>query len=322
MSRIWKFLDGLQPCYAPDDGAGGGDDGGDGVVGEHPEFDVPEGVGTGDDGGEDSGNPPAPPQARQPLAAGGAGGRQPVEPPEETVPRHRLNEVIQQRNEYFRQFEEHRQETEKLRRFIAQALGIQDPNAPPAAKALTPREQAIQQRIFELVPWLKDLQGLAANAQTLTELVGTMPAFERQSKQYWTRVASSTFEDLESKIAPVILGAGKKAADLDDRAKARYRQDFFNWIQMDARRVERYEAIDRSLIDEFVKDVDETVVQPLRRQYGAGALQRARQAGRLPVAGNGSAPVQPVRQSAVPKDADEAADRAWENLQDRLNAGG
>lgn len=326
MYRAWKFLDGLSVCFdTPDDGGAGGDGGEHstgGGAGDHPEFEVPDGVGGAGDGEHDGGNPPAKAGAPDPSAAGGApGGRGPGGQPVETVPKYRLDETIAARDRFERESRETKAEVEKLRRYVATALGIADPNAPAPAKELTPREKAIQQRIFELIPELKDLKDLAQHAGSLKGLVEQMPAFERQTGQYWNRVAATMLEGMEDGIAALVLGDGKKGADLDPKMKARYRADFASWVGADPKRVERYEAIDRTLIDEYKAEVDEAVVQPLRRQYGAKAATRARQIGKLPVAGNSSAPVAGVKKPAVPVgDADAAADAAWANLQERVAA--
>jgi hypothetical protein len=91
-------------------------------------------------------------------------------------------------------------------------------------------------------------------------------------------------------------------------------------VQAEEARVERYEALDQTLLDEYRKEIDDTVVAPLRRQYGASALSRSRQVDKLPVAGGSGTPTRTPKPKAEPLDEDSAADAAWANLQERLTA--
>ncbi len=329
MFNFWRFLNGPTLYFdAMDDLGGGGGGGGEleeeAPIGEHPDFETPEGVGgTGEEGVK----PGAPAGNGERRAAGEegeqpVGGRKPGQQPVENVPKHRLDAVIQQRDTLQTEITSTKTELKRLQRLVGASLGIVDPDAPGQPKVLSDREKAIQARILELVPWLKNLQGLSEKAESLAGLAESAPDFERQTKQYWGRVAQQMLDGMEASIAPLILGEGKKATDLSPEMKARYRVDFFNWVQADPKRVDRYEAVDRSLVDDYRKELDDYFVGPVRRQYGAGVVTRQKQVAKLPVGGNSSAPVAGGKPKPKLADEDAAADAAWTNFQERQQARG
>ena len=327
MFKFWRLLDGQSLLLdTPDDGGGGGaddgnpDDGTGGDPDEHPDFEIPGGVGGADEDGVEAGNPPGTPGGKPKAAAGGQPGGRQQGRQDETIPKYRLDEVSQQRDRLQAEVTTTKSELEKLKRIVTNALGITDPNE-GKPRQLTDREKAIQGRILELFPELKTLMALAPKVESLTGLADQMPAFERQSQQYWNRVAKTMLDGMADAVAPMFLGEGKKASDLTKEQRARFQVDFFNWIQADDKRVERYEAIDSTLIDEYRQELDAAWVQPLRRQSGVTALNRGRQVGRLPVGGNSSAPASTPKPKQKPLDEDTAADAAWANFQERIAQG-
>lgn len=320
MFKFW-MLNGLRVQMLHDDPSDGGGGGGEGIAddlpptGEHPDFDIPGGVGRGEEGSVD--DDPAPQPRAQPRAGDPAGrGRQ---EPVETVPKHRLDEVIAARDEIAERLATTDKELARFKKLIGASLGIVDPDAPDAPKPLTEREQALQARILQLLPpWVGKLQKIADKVDVLDDVAAQMPDFSNQNKQYWTRVARQMCDGMEAKVAPLFLGKGKAAGDMSPEMRARYRSDFFQWVQSNDKRMERYEGLDNSLIDDYAKELDATVVAPLRRQYGAAALTRSREVARLPVSGGAGTPTRTPQPRPKPVDEDEAADRAWANLQERL----
>lgn len=321
MFKFWKLADGQCLYFSPDDGGGGGamdDDGGgesqeasDGL--EHPDFEAP--VGDDDAAGDGQGDPAdrgagdSAPRRRQPAA------------PIESIPKHRLDEVIRQRDEFGGRLSSQESELRKLRSIVAGALGIQDPNAPGQPRELTPREKAVQKKLFELVPGLEHIGDLVAQRESLLGLAESVPDFERQNKQYWDRVAKSTMESLDGAVAKAMLGPNKSVKDLSKEAVGRFRRDFFSWVSDDEVRRDRYESLDAALIEEYVKEVDASLIAPLRRRYGADVMGRAGRIAALPVGGNSSAPVANQKPKQRPElDEDAVADAAWQNFKERQAA--
>ena len=322
MFKFWRFLNGPTLLFdAVDDGGGGGGEeyDSDQPTGEHPEFDVPD-LGGADNNGARAGSA----TGNEDDAAGASGdkpaGKKSGQPPADVIPKHRLDAVIARERALQQRYAATDAEVKRLKALLAANLGIVDPNAPPSAKPLNDREKAIQARILELVPWLKDLQALAGNAEVLSGLAASAPDFDRQTKQYWNRVAATYMDSVDASIAPLILGEGKTAKDLTPQLRGRYRTDFLNWVQSDPDRVTRYESIDRTLVDDYRKELDDTFVAPVRRQYGADQVNRQKRTANLPVAGSSSAPVAGKKDTPKPVDEDAAADAAWKNLQERLAA--
>jgi len=324
--KFWKLADGQCLYFGPDGGGGGGDEAGAGdddggheaeaSTGlEHPDFVVP-----GGEDGSDAGEGDATGQGAGDLATGAK--KKPAEPVE-NVPKHRLDDVIRQRDEFGGRVTSQEAELKKLRALVAGALGITDPDAPAKPRELTAREQAVQKKLFELIPGLEHIKDLVDQKESLLGLAASVPDFERQNKQYWDRVAKSTMDALDASVAKTMLGDGKTAKDLPKEIQARFRRDFFNWVQNDAERQGRYESLDATLIEDFAKEVDATLVAPLRRRYGADVVNRAKAAGKLPIGGSSSAPVSGQKPKEKPSlDEDTVADAAWTNFKERQSAAG
>ncbi len=331
MSRFWKFSDGFTLYFdAPDAGSGGGaaddpaDAGAGGADDDHPDFAMPGArAASGDDAeNQDAGNAAGDDPDDAASGEGDQPGRRKGGKPE-FVPIHRLDEVIQQRDQLNSRFTAIEAENKRFRDILAKSLGL-DPANPdqPRAKELTDREKAIQARIYELVPELKTLKTLAEKQDALIKLADSAPDVARQTESYWKRVATTMFEGMEATVAPTLLGDGKTVADLAPATRQRIRQDFVNWIGADPKREERYEALDRTLIDDFRKDLEDVYLAPVRRQSGAATARRAAAVGRLPVSGASSAPTTTPKPKAVPADEDAAADAAWKQMQEAVTAAG
>ena len=135
------------------------------------------------------------------------------------------------------------------------------------------------------------------------------------------RVAKSTMTSLDNGVAAAMLGKGRTSKDLGVKAASRFRRDFFEWVQSDQERLDRYEGLDPNLVEDYVKEVDETLIAPLRRRYGADAMSRYRAVENLPVGGHSSAPVgTPKPKGKAAPDEDAAADAAWANFKERQAA--
>lgn len=332
MLKFWKLFDGQTLFFeAPDSGGGGGDggdggDAGDGGDGggeasdglEHPDFKMPggtddgaagDGGGEGDQGGQEGGG-----AARKPKPKGAV----------ESVPKHRLDEVIRSNADLKRQLANLEAENKRFKGGILASLGVRDPDAPAEPKQLTDRERAIQKRLMELIPGLGNLDKLSKlveKSDVLESLVASVPEFTKQNERYWDQVAKTMAGAMETALAPLLLGEGKTAKDLSKDQQLRFRREFAAWVQGSDERIDRYESLDSTLVDDFVKELEDMVVAPLRRRYGADTLNRSGNASRLPVGGNSSAPVgsrKPNEKKALSED--DAADAAWKNFKERVAA--
>lgn len=320
-----------QPLFnSPDDGSGGGADdfgGGDGGGGgpvEHPDFEIPGGVGGSDDGqGDDDqrrgeGEPPA--RGAQNGGTPPRGQNQPAgQPPDGFIPKYRLDDVIRQNQTLQDQLRSMNDADRKLKMQLAAAFGITDPNN-PQPRALSDKEKAIQARIFELIPGLDKLLPLAAKAGELNTVLERVPEFSRQNDAYWQRLAKSTMTSVENAIAPALLGEGKTAKDLSPGQVKRFRSDFFSWVQSDRELQSRYLSGDSGLVADYVKELEETVLAPMRRQNGARAIAGDRRRQNLPIGGSNGTPTSGGSQTPKPLDEDAAASLAWKRAQEAIAA--
>lgn len=243
------------------------------------------------------------------------------------IPKHRLDEVIAQR-EAERQVlareraerAAERAELDRLRKLASVAFGGE---SPAEGKPLDPRVKAARDRLLEVMPELRDVLELASKKADLLGVAGELPHIQQSTQNYWKRVASMTVDKVADNLAPLLLGDGKSGTDLTPAQRGKLQRDFLAWIEDDdsGERAQRYEGLDAKLADEFRDYVDGIYgFSSIRRTQNAAALAAGRAAGRLPVSGSSSAPVVAAPDNKKPQTDDEAADLAWRHAQAAMAA--
>jgi hypothetical protein len=159
------------------------------------------------------------------------------------------------------------------------------------------------------------LSELADIAKRKGDLLGAIDA-TRHYNEAQTHVANqftaASLGKLHDAAAVHLLGTGKSGADLSDMAKGAITSRFVAWVESDPERINRYNAFDAKLGDEFWPLYRAAVYDPIRRADSVAALTSHEGRPALPQGGAQAAPVAPAPpQPAVPADEDAIHERSW-----------
>ena len=298
---IGMAMDGEEGGGGDDGGgdSGGGDEGG----GESPQ--IPPGMWRGEGLPEQQQSQPG-----QPAPSAPAG-----QPPPQAEDRQRFEDLNRNHQSLQQQFNELGGQYRQLQRMLARAAGMGDgPNEP-----LTPEEQRKQRllgQFFDLFPeksreHVRKL--LLENPERFTQLAEHAPAWEDTNSRYWRGVAQTTAGRVWDTVAPLLLGKGKGAQDLDEETRWEVKDAFGRWIERDRTggRADRYEMQDPALVKEFTDWFKARFLDPGRRAAATTVIQRGAATGRLPVSGGNNQPVTTPAPKPDGEDEDALHKRAW-----------
>jgi hypothetical protein len=237
------------------------------------------------------------------------------------VPAYRLTRLRQQFEERLRQATAGDGKTRQILERLQQVFGGSPDGG--SGPTLTPQQQKLRGQFLELFPEFKDVLPLASRSKDLLGLADRAPEWDRDTDQYWQRVATTTSNRLYTAAASE-LGVKK----LDNETRAVLRDAFISWVKADRtqERNHRYEGQDESLIGDFLKFYTGRFrgAGGHQRQQHAAALRRTVSPTRVPRGGNSSTQVpstqQRRRQRADEDPFDAVNDRAWNQLQDQFAA--
>jgi len=300
-------------CDGEDSGGGGGST----AVAE-PAYEIPAGVPRDGDPQppvppvQPPATPPATPPAAPPAPTGGAPAGQPTD---EQIPRYRLDEVTQQRDQFRALVERQQQQIDFLMQRFGQAPAPPPPPQ-PAAPQLSAQDIAIRDRMLAIIPELQRLPELLPFLEHRDAIMGAaeaVPTWRTAENQYWDRYANDTVGSIANEMATLVLGEGKTARDLDPEAIAGIRAAFTTWVTRDPSRAARYEREDPSIPKEFWSHYKARHFDPIRRTQQAALLTQ--EPPRVPQ-GGGGAPAASVTPPATPPannngDDDAIHGRAW-----------
>jgi len=184
------------------------------------------------------------------------------------------------------------------------------PQRPEEAQA-----DAARRAFLELFPRFEKLDDaaidrlitLAENADTIQETAGAT----------WTRHGTQVLGTLVGKAQELLGGA------LSPRAQTRLRQGFVSFIESDVSRsqrngvpstlLQRYEAGDERLLDEFLKDWADDFFVPAQRRVTQNTMNRSRPV----VSSTGRSQVTSVQRPATFRNLDERLDYAAKLAKER-----
>lgn len=285
------------------------------TVGDWPNFSIP----SVDAGGsapaepvtpEPGGTPPPAPAVAAQPGAPAPSAPAPGEPTPEMLPKYRYDELRTQ-------YDATTKQVSQLTALLERALAIQQaPSAP--GEPLDPRKERIKQELIEAIPGIADALDLAKQRQQITAALAKIDTIEKQlsgqqaeNNAAWGAYAKRSIDAVHDGLAPVLLGKGKTAKDLDAARGPMITNEFVRWIGLEPTRIERYNAQDPALRDEFVKAFVALWVDPVRRGSSAELARGARSVQHLPVQGGqanvlGTPPAKPNNE-----DEDAVYKRAW-----------
>lgn len=177
-----------------------------------------------------------------------------------------------------------------------------------------PRDVAVRERLFAVIPGLKRLDELLQLAEHKDRLIGTADAvnrFQTQETAYYDRYAERSINSIHDRIAALTLGEGKTGKDLSEIAKGGVLTTFTKWVTQDPARAARYENEDPKVVDEFWNAYKAAVFDPVRRESNAALLAAAAAPPTLPVGGGGAPVSTTPPQQATNLDEDSVHAAAW-----------
>lgn len=279
-----------------------------------------------------SGTPPATPAPAQatgtPATTPPAGAPSAASPEPSTAPNElqQIQAGLREMAEFNRSLvEQNRVLTERLSQLTAQPP---TPAAPPApVEPPDPQTLAIRDRMFQVFPWLKDLEELAGKKTALLGAAEAVPAItadrtaaQEADRQYWENYRNQSFQTVVSSIAAEVLGQGKTFKDVDPAVASGIAEAFRVWVINDPKRAARYEGQDPALLGEFVDHYKAVTIMPLRRTENVAALDAAAAAPAIPRGGPSVQPgpaAQPSAPPAANNDEDEIHSRSWASFSQR-----
>jgi hypothetical protein len=242
---------------------------------------------------------PATPSASQPPATGGSDDR---------VPSYRIRETRDQvTRQLTDQFNAERAQLKReMEQYQAQVRALVGVN-PPQAQT---EEEAIRAQFNKLFPGLAKME---SNQEVYERLAEQADQLRVTTENYWSNHGRQTMDTL-FKQAETDLGA-----PLNQTAKGILHGSLVSWLQADPARAARYET-DPSIVNDFWKEYQSSLIEPSRRSVAAGVAGRAAAVATLPqnpVSGG----VPTSQPAALPKGLDDKANLAWARFQQIRNGG-
>ena len=237
--------------------------------------------------------------------AGGTGGKSIFTYPEDRsnwVPSH----VLRERSDKFRQQQEALQrDLEYERRRVAALTGIEPPKP-----RLSQEQEQIRREFFELFPEYAGLAKLdASKLEKIAQLDfdAIQRANQETSQRIWTNHGTQAVQYFSGKIKNAY------GADVAPTTMKRVLNAFVAECGENAQMLQRYEAGDFSVIDEFMADWTKGFIDPVRKS--ATQLTPGQVAARKLPRGGGGATVAAKPPSLKPSDGDKYHSAAFEAFQ-------
>lgn len=201
------------------------------------------------------------------------------------VPPHRLREI----NERARQYE---QQLYLERQRVAALSGVQPPAAPE-----DPEAAAIRTQFEKLYPGLAKLNKMADKLEKFGEI--DPQELTSSQEHYFTVLGQQTLSRLDQRVAEVI------GAEPTGFARQALHVAFGAFVRHDPENANRYAAQDPKLLDDFLKEYQNGILDPYRRRITTATAPRNEAVKRLPRGGNSSAIAAGGPAKPAPTDSDE-----------------
>lgn len=290
---MWRTTPDLVCYFETEGGGGGGAATGGNSAGTPPP--ASGGASTGDSGSS----------AASATGGSGTAGKSVFTYPEDRsnwVPSH----VLRERSDKFRQQQEALQrDLEYERRRVAALSGIEQPKP-----RLSAEQEQIRREFFELFPEYAGLAKLdASKLEKIAQLDfdAIQRANQETSQRIWTNHGTQAVQYFSGKIKDAY------GADVAPTTMKRVLNAFVAECGENVQMLQRYEAGDFSVIDEFMADWTKGFIDPVRKS--ATQLTPGQVAARKLPRGGGSATVSAKPPSLKPSDGDKYHSAAFEAFQ-------
>lgn len=195
-----------------------------------------------------------------------------------------------------------RAELERVQTQLRAVLGV----TPPA----NPEIEQVRNQFSQVYPGLSKIEDKAEMIMKIIEQANDLQA---QNDHYWEAYGRQTMDNVFKKAEEAIGGA------LTDEAKRYLHSSFVGWVQSSPENQQRYSS-DPSIVDDFVRVVTSSFIDPVRRSASATVQGRAGAVAALPQ----NDPSGGLRTNNAPKpgNLDERAALAWGLFNSKQNPGG
>lgn len=191
--------------------------------------------------------------------------------------------------EFQQQATQWQREREQMEARVRALVGVSAPQ--------NPEVDQIKSQFGNIFPGLSKLEDKVQALEQLLERAGDM---ESQNEHYWQSYGRQNVDRLFSKAAEAI------GTPLSDEGKRLLHSSFVGFVQSSPENSQRY-ASDPSIVDDFLKLFQSSVIDPSRRQQAAGIMARAPQG--LPQ--DSPAGVPQIPGAPKPQNLDERTALAW-----------
>lgn len=241
-----------------------------------------------------------------------------------SIPKYRFDEVNQG---YREALEQNRVLLGQLQQ-LTQVLNRQTPQAQAAEPVqLDEREQRIVSELDRLLQHSPTWQRLAPfidKADVLMRLADEIPAQREHEARHWQGVAHQWLANVLDAGAKTFIGAQARVDQLEPERADMLRRGFTTYVSADPQRVARYEAGDRTLVNDFIGWFRGWVaggqVDPQARRTAAAAQARAEAVRKLPTSGPAGQPVSSAPPKINNKDEEAVHSAGWQAFQREVAA--
>lgn len=171
-----------------------------------------------------------------------------------------LKKEREARQKYERDYGTTNAELERERKRVLALSGIEPKSKEEEDEAL------IRERLERLYPWLKDMS--AEDIKAIRESRGHMDEMRAATTHTWTNHARKMLSSVTSSVEKSLGGK------LSDRQRDRIERAYVEEAKADPAFMQRHEAGDPKLVDEFVKGWLDDFVEPGKRQAQAADIAR------------------------------------------------
>lgn len=150
---------------------------------------------------------------------------------------------------------------------------------------------------------------LKQNPDQFFKVLEQGPQMEAQTEHYWTNVGGGYLRSLQAQASKIF------GPELDPFARRAIETGFIDWIENDPEAKRRYLATDPTLVEDYWKQYESRVLDPVRRKATVPAVERGERIRRLPSSGP-STQALGKGPPAKPKTEEELHDAAWNALEE------
>lgn len=246
--------------------------------------------------------------------AGAESGESDGQASEGAIPRHRFQEVIEQRRQWEASARQIWEQNQQLQRELQELrVGSQRQAGPQAP--VDENARRIREQLLEVVPELKQILDLAGRADELRAAAEVVPAVRQMEQQVYDNLGAQAVRTLDQAI-----NATFKGIQLDNEDRRAFHVAFIDYLDNVPTARQRYMSGDMAVATEWWNNRQKRMFDPFRRQATVNPREQAQRVSRLPKPGAGTQSYG-TGGAPKPKTEDELHEAAYEALVARMGQG-